>query len=51
MLDLIFNSNERLVWNVNLKGSLSCNDHELVVFTICQAGQRAQSKLPTLDGL
>ncbi|GAB0199653.1 lysine-specific histone demethylase 1A [Grus japonensis] len=48
MLDLVLTTKEGLVGNVKLKGSLGCNDHEMVEFKILRAARRAHSKLTTL---
>ncbi|GAB0179473.1 hypothetical protein GRJ2_000412600 [Grus japonensis] len=44
MLDLVLTNKEGL-----LKGSLGCNDHEMVEFKILRAARRVHSKLTTLD--
>ncbi|GAB0179072.1 hypothetical protein GRJ2_000372500 [Grus japonensis] len=49
MLDLVLTNKEGLVGNVKLKGSLGCNDHEMVEFKILRAVRRAHSKLTALD--
>jgi len=49
MLDLVLTTNEWLVGNVKLKGSLGCSDHEMLEFKILRAVRRAHSKLTTLD--
>ncbi|GAB0208424.1 mitochondrial enolase superfamily member 1 [Grus japonensis] len=49
MLDLILTNKEGLVGDVKLKGSLGCNDHEMVEFRILRAARRAHSKLTALD--
>ncbi|RMC00685.1 hypothetical protein DUI87_23303 [Hirundo rustica rustica] len=48
MVDLVL-SNESLVRNVTLKGSLGCSDHKITDFEILEAMRRAHSKLTTLD--
>ncbi|GAB0175611.1 nucleoside diphosphate kinase 6 [Grus japonensis] len=48
-LDLVLTNKERLVKNMNLKGSLGCNDHEMVEFKILRVVRKAHSKLATLD--
>ena len=35
--------------NVNLKGSLGCTDHKMVVFEILRALKRVHTNLATLD--
>ncbi|PKU36867.1 glycerol kinase [Limosa lapponica baueri] len=49
MLDLVLTSKEGLLWNVKLKGSLGCSEHEMVEFKILRAARRVHSKLTTLD--
>ncbi|GAB0203802.1 hypothetical protein GRJ2_002845800 [Grus japonensis] len=49
MLDLVLTNKEGLVGDVKLKGSLGCNDHEMVEFKILRAARRAHRKLTTLD--
>ncbi|GAB0182274.1 mitochondrial enolase superfamily member 1 [Grus japonensis] len=49
MLDLTLTNKEGLVGDVKLKGSLGCNDHEMVEFRILRAARRVRSKLTTLD--
>ncbi|GAB0180076.1 hypothetical protein GRJ2_000472900 [Grus japonensis] len=49
MLDLVLTNKEGVVRNVKLKGSLGCNDHEMVEFKILKAAKRVHSKLTTLD--
>ncbi|GAB0187279.1 cAMP-dependent protein kinase inhibitor alpha [Grus japonensis] len=40
MLDLVLTQKERLVGNVNLKGSLGCSDHDMVEFKIFREARR-----------
>ncbi|GAB0204934.1 mitochondrial enolase superfamily member 1 [Grus japonensis] len=49
MLDLVLTSEEGLVGDVKLKGSLGCSDHEMVEFKILRAVRRMHSNLTTLD--
>ncbi|PKU43200.1 glycerol kinase [Limosa lapponica baueri] len=49
VLDLVLTSKEELVGYVKLKGSLGCNDHEMVESKILRAARRVSSKLTTLD--
>ncbi|PKU45481.1 glycerol kinase [Limosa lapponica baueri] len=49
MLDLVLTKKQGLEWNVKLKGSLGCSDHEMVEFKILRAVRRAHSKLTVLD--
>ncbi|PKU39374.1 rna-directed dna polymerase from mobile element jockey-like [Limosa lapponica baueri] len=49
MLDLVLTNKEKLVGNVKFKGSLGCNDHEVVEFKTVRAVRRAHSKYITLD--
>ncbi|PKU40674.1 glycerol kinase [Limosa lapponica baueri] len=49
MLDLALTSQEGLVGNVKLKGSLGCSGHELVEFKILRTARMVHSKLTTLD--
>ncbi|GAB0204837.1 hypothetical protein GRJ2_002949300 [Grus japonensis] len=49
MLDLVLTNKEGLVGNMKLKGSLGCNDHEMVEFKILRAVGRVHSKLAALD--
>ena len=49
MLDLVLTNKERLVSNMNLKGSLGCHNHEMVEFKILRVPKRVQSKLAALD--
>ncbi|GAB0187715.1 nucleoside diphosphate kinase 6 [Grus japonensis] len=55
MLDLGLTNKEGLVGNVKLKGSLGCNDHEMVQFQIKdldqgQQGGHTASSLPWTSG-
>lgn len=38
LLDLMCTNKEMITWDVKIKGSLGCNDHEVVVFKILRAG-------------
>ncbi|GAB0189267.1 hypothetical protein GRJ2_001392000 [Grus japonensis] len=49
MQDLVLTNKERLMWNVKLKGSLGCSDHEMVEFRILRAVRRVHSRLTILD--
>ncbi|PKU29548.1 glycerol kinase [Limosa lapponica baueri] len=48
LMDLIFTNKEGLIWDVKVKGSLGCSDHEME-FRILRGGSRAKNKLTTLD--
>lgn len=47
LLDLI--KKKELVVGGKVKGSLGCNDHDIVEFRILTGGSRAKTKLTTLD--
>jgi len=49
ILVLVLTNKEGLVGNVKLKGSLGCNDQDMVEFKILRGARRVQSKLTTLD--
>jgi len=49
MLDLVLTSQEGLMGNVKLKGSLGCSDLETVEFKILRAARSGHSKLNILD--
>lgn len=48
MVDLILTNKEEVVGNVELKGSLSCSNHEMVEFEFLRAVSRAHRKLTDL---
>jgi len=49
MLDLVLTNKEGLVENLKLKGSLGCNDHDLVDLKSLRAARRVHSKLTAPD--
>jgi len=49
VLDLVLTSEEGLMSDVKLKGSLDCSDHKMVNFKILRVSKRVHSKLATLD--
>jgi len=49
LLHLTLPSNEELIGNVKVKGSLGCSDHEMVEFRILRIGRRIKSMLTALD--
>ena len=49
LLDLIVTNSEELFVDVKVKGSLDCSDHEVMEFSILRGGNKANSRITTLD--
>jgi len=49
LLNIVRTNRDGLVEDVKAGGSLSCSDHEIVVFRILRGGRRAKNKIKTLD--
>ncbi|PKU46983.1 glycerol kinase [Limosa lapponica baueri] len=49
LLDLILPNHNGLTGDVKVKGSLGCNDHEILEFRILKKGKMVKSKLTTTD--